>query len=383
MNAIIGMSDLMPQDNFTPLQKRYFQDARQMSYALLALINDILDFSKIEAGKMELFPVHYDVRALFDSLCSVVKYSAAARGIRFDAFFNFFDNNVTHLPEALYGDETRVRQVLSNVLNNAVKYTRKGSITFSLGMTAREGKRYVAAQVRDTGIGIKEKDLSRIFNSFEQLDALSNRAVQGTGLGLPIVRRLLDLMGGFIEVDSVYGRGSAFTLGFPLVAGDVDQVVQSVPLEQFVQARPEAAVRVLVVDDTAVNLSVALGFLSRHGIRAEATGDGLQSVEMVRAAVAEGRPYDLVLMDHLMPGMDGVEITALLREIDGAAGLPVVALTAHTGQGMKKFFLERGLNDYLGKPLDPAALNRVLLRWLPPEKILLTAPPAEGEKDAG
>jgi signal transduction histidine kinase/CheY-like chemotaxis protein/HPt (histidine-containing phosphotransfer) domain-containing protein len=370
MNAIIGMSDLMPQDNFTELQKRYFEDTRKMAHALLGIINDILDFSKIEAGKLELVPVHYNLHALFDNIASMNKFIAAAKSLYFTAKFE------PGTPEVLYGDELRVRQIFTNVLGNAVKYTQAGTVTFTLRGERRAGANVVVASVRDTGAGIKKEDLPKLFGMFQQFDTKKNRAISGTGLGLAITRRLLDLMGGSIDVTSEYGSGSTFTIVFPAVPGDPAQVKQASSLDDFVKARPGADISVLVVDDATINLTVALGFLSKHNITAESVLSGREALERVEAKAKEGKRYDIIFMDHMMPEMDGVETTRHIRAFEaesGAPRTPVIALTANAVYGMKDYFLSAGMDDFIPKPIEAAELNRALAQWIAPEKRELAA----------
>ncbi|MDR1929447.1 MAG: transporter substrate-binding domain-containing protein, partial [Treponema sp.] len=285
MNAIIGMSDLMPTENLSPLQKGYFEDMKKMSRSLLTIINDILDFSKIEAGKLELVPVHYNMYALYDSIVSMCEFIAHGKGLEFKR------GRDPALPEVLYGDETRIRQVFTNVVNNAVKYTKTGFVSFTLSRRVPEdGGEYLAAEVSDSGVGIKEEDLPKLFGNFQQLDARKNRGIMGTGLGLAITKNLLSMMNGRIEVKSVYGQGSTFTVYLPLVPGDPALVQSSEKKIPMVTAKK--GVRALVADDVPANLTVALGFLAKHGIDAETAEGGLEAVEKVRESVESGRPYD-------------------------------------------------------------------------------------------
>jgi signal transduction histidine kinase/CheY-like chemotaxis protein/PAS domain-containing protein len=377
MNAIIGMSELMPQDNFTELQKRYFDDTRKMAHALLGIINDILDFSKIEAGKLELVPVHYNLHALFDNISSMNKFIAAGKSLQFTGHFD------PGVPEVLFGDELRVRQIFTNVLSNAIKYTQAGSVEFTLACEDRCGAPFIVARVTDTGAGIKEEDLPKLFGMFQQLDTKKNRGVTGTGLGLAITKRLLDLMGGAIEVQSVYGKGSTFAVAFPVVPGDPAQVRQSAGLADFVRAKPGAEIDVLVVDDATINLTVALGFLSKHNIIAEPALSGAEAIAKIEARAKGGKGYDIIFMDHMMPEMDGVETTQRIRALektinderkttnDSSFRTPIIALTANAVHGMKEFFLANGMDDFIAKPIEAAELNGILAQWMPPEKMEL------------
>ncbi|MDR1972739.1 MAG: PAS domain-containing protein, partial [Treponema sp.] len=295
MNAIIGMSDLMPTENLTSLQKGYFEDMKKMSRSLLTIINDILDFSKIEAGKLEILPVHYNVYALYDSIASMCEFIAQGKSLEFRR------GRDPAVPEILYGDEIRVRQIFTNVVNNAVKYTKTGFVSFTLshGRRNNDETEYLIARITDSGVGIKEEDIPKLFGNFQQLDARKNRGVTGTGLGLAITKNLLAMMNGRIEVESIYGQGSTFTVYLPLVPGDPGKVQG--PEQGIPTVMAKKGVRVLVADDVPANLTVALGFLAKHGIAAETADGGLEAVEKVRESVEQGRPYDIVFMDHMMP----------------------------------------------------------------------------------
>ncbi|MDR1893661.1 MAG: response regulator [Spirochaetales bacterium] len=373
MNAIIGMSDLMPTENLTTLQKGYFEEMKKMSRSLLTIINDILDFSKIEAGKLELLPVHYNMSALFDSVASMCEFIAHGKGLEFRR------NRDPGIPEVLYGDETRVRQIFTNVVNNAVKYTKTGYVSFTLSQGRRgpDETEYIIAEVADSGIGIKEEDIPKLFGNFQQLDARRNRGIVGTGLGLAITKNLLSLMNGHIEVQSVYGRGSVFTVYLPLVPGDPGKV-QS-PEQGLPTVVAKKGVRALVADDVPANLTVALGFLTKHGIDAETADGGLEAVAKVRESVESGRPYDIVFMDHMMPDLDGIEAVKQIRALAGEnaaspyAVIPILALSANAVQGAEELFLAAGMNGFVSKPIEGTALNAALKNFLPPEKYTIEA----------
>jgi signal transduction histidine kinase/DNA-binding response OmpR family regulator len=368
MNAIIGMSDLMPTENLTPLQKGYFEDIKKMSRSLLTIINDILDFSKIEAGKLELVPVHYNVRALYNSIASMCEFIAQGKSLEFRR------SRDLAVPEILYGDETRVRQIFTNIVNNAVKYTKTGYVSFTLSQGAlNDGEaEYIIAEVSDSGIGIKEEDIPKLFDDFQQLDVLKNRGVTGTGLGLAITKNLVSLMNGHIKVKSVYGQGSTFTVYLPLVLGDPGKVQSHEQDMSAVMAKK--GVRALVVDDIPANLTVALGFLAKHGINAETAKGGIEAVEKTRASVERGRPYDIVFMDHMMPELDGIEAVKRIRALAGEdaaspyATIPIIALSANAVRGVEEEFLASGMNGFISKPMEGAALNAALKNFLPEEK---------------
>ncbi|MDR3302478.1 MAG: response regulator [Spirochaetaceae bacterium] len=360
MNAIIGMSALMHTGNLNEVQLGYFEDIKKMSKALLGIINDILDFSKIEAGKFSLVPVHFNILSLFDNVASMCHFIANGKNLQFKW------GHDSDIPEVLYGDELRIRQILTNVVNNAVKYTHEGGVDFRLKRGTRDGVDCVVAVVSDTGIGIREEDREKLFGTFEQLDVQKNRGIAGTGLGLAITKRLLDIMGGAIELESEYGKGSTFTIYIPLIRGDASKVEHKADSTPFVVANENAAIKILVVDDMPLNLTVALGFLEKHRMQADTAAGGEEAVRMV----AE-KPYDLVFMDHMMPEVDGIEATRRIRAMAGErfATLPIIAFSANAVQGARELFLESGMNDFISKPIDASELNRVLSKWLPADAL--------------
>jgi CheY-like chemotaxis protein/nitrogen-specific signal transduction histidine kinase len=357
MNAIIGMSDLMRTDNLDQTQREYFEDIKKMSRALLQIINDILDFSKIEAGQMDLHPVHFNLLALYDNICSMCRFTAAAKELEFRSVFD------AAVPQVIYGDDIRFRQIMVNIVNNAVKYTREGFVEFLVNRVTEDGRDSIAFIVKDTGIGIKQEDFSKIFGAFQQADSEVNRGIIGTGLGLSITKKLVDIMGGTIRLESVYGKGSEFTVLLPLVIGDPSMMEKGDAAESEVSAE---TADVLVADDNRINLKVALAFLARHAIKADSALNGLEAIGMIQK-----KHYDLVFMDHMMPEMDGVEATRRIRVMDGGRykTLPIVALSANAVTGAQETFFEAGMNDFISKPIEANVLNRALLKWLPPEKV--------------
>jgi CheY-like chemotaxis protein/HPt (histidine-containing phosphotransfer) domain-containing protein len=349
-----------------------------MSKSLLTIINDILDFSKIEAGKLELACAHYNVHRLFDDIASMCQFLAQGKNLDFRRSFD------ASVPETLYGDEVRVRQIFTNIVNNAVKYTQEGGVSFRV-FSGRPrdggdgGTRYLAVEIKDSGIGIKKEDIPKLFGSFQQLDTRKNRGIMGTGLGLAITKNLVSLMDGQIEVESVYGAGSTFTVYLPLIEGDPAKVECA---ENAPTVMAKAGVRTLVVDDSPVNLTVALAFLAKHNINAETAVGGFEAVEKVKASVESGRPYDLVFMDHMMPDMDGIDATERIRglgegEDSAYRTMPILALSANAVQGAKETFLAVGMNGLVSKPIEPSALNGALKQFLPEEKYTLAERPAD------
>ncbi len=351
MNAITGMADLLMGEKLSDRQRRYVRDIKVSSSSLLDIINDILDFSKIEAGKLQLVPVDYDIMELLQNLNSMFAFAAVSKRIHFEMEI------CDELPACLYGDDIRLRQALVNILGNAIKFTEAGEVRLVVSICDA----MLCFAISDTGVGIRAEDIPLIFNDFDQLDSQNNRHIGGTGLGLAITKNLIDMMEGSITVESEYGKGTTFRMQVPLVEGDTSKLAPDAGEFVFVSA-PDAAV--LVVDDNEVNLHVASGMLGLCDIQSDTALSGQEAIEKIW-----NKKYDIVFMDHMMPGMDGVETTLLLRKKYTPEELPIVALTANAVGGARETLLAAGMNDYLSKPMDKVPLNRVLQRWLPAEKL--------------
>jgi signal transduction histidine kinase/HPt (histidine-containing phosphotransfer) domain-containing protein/FixJ family two-component response regulator len=348
MNAITGLTELMLSEELGLRQRRYAEDIKTSSATLLDLINDILDISKIEAGRLELSQVSFDLYQLLDGVCEMFRIAADQKGIHFLSYTE------PDLPRCVFGDDIRLKQVLTNILGNAVKFTSEGFVKISVG----HDENFLSFAVEDTGIGIKAEDIPLLFDEFQQVDAHKNRKIGGTGLGLAISRSIMSAMGGSISVESAYGKGSVFTVLMPLALGDESAMAAGPKDEPFVIA-PKA--RVLVVDDNDINLNVAAGLFRLFGIMIDQAASGYEAIEKIRAT-----DYDIVFMDHMMPEMDGVETTQRLRE-EGFTSeiLPIVALTANAIGGTKELLMGAGLDDYIAKPIDIRLLNSLLARFLP------------------
>jgi CheY-like chemotaxis protein/anti-sigma regulatory factor (Ser/Thr protein kinase) len=320
--------------------------------------------------------VHFDITELFHNINSLSEFSAEQKQLGFSARFN------KEMPPVVYGDEIRLRQIITNIISNAIKYTHQGSVLVEYDyktLDENSGGKYYCISVSDTGIGIKEEDIPKLFNSFQQVDTRVNRNILGTGLGLAITKCFVELMNGVIEVKSEYGKGSTFAVYIPLPPGERDKIERvEKSAKRFVIAKQD--VHVLVVDDTPMNLTVAKGFLERHNIRADAAESGQKALEMIQQ-----KQYDLIFMDHMMGGLDGIETTALIRRQGGIyESAPIIALTANAVSGFKELFLNAGMNDYLTKPISSIELNNILSAWLPAEKISLLDRPAEGaQRESG
>ena len=352
MNAIIGMSEMLDRSEMQPKQKRYVSDIKRSSVALLSIINDILDFSKIEAGKMELVFTSFSIIGLLDNIGAMFTTLCRDKGLEFEYLPS------GDMPETINGDETRIRQVLTNILSNAVKYTKQGRVT----LTARAENGVLYFDIKDTGIGIREEDRVKLFRPFEQLDVRKNRDVVGTGLGLAITYNLCGMMGGDLWLDSVYGTGSVFHIKLPYTLADQ---TSDEPQNQAAQEFHAPRAKVLVVDDIEINLMVAEALLSTFDILPDLVQSGKDAIARVRDT-----QYDMIFMDHMMPVMDGVETTRDIRELGGWNDrVPIIALTANAITGVKQMFLANRLDDFLPKPLDINALNLCLRKWLPADVI--------------
>ncbi len=387
INAVLGMNEMILREDHRAQELArddseamletlkninvYANDVKNAGHNLLAIVNDILDFSKIEAGKMDITEAPYQLSSLLNDLNNMILFKAQDKKLDFK-----IDVDRT-LPDDLYGDEVRVRQVLTNILGNAVKYTEKGFVRLTLrGEEQGDGTILLKAEICDSGIGIRPEDKEKLFNKFQRLEMERNSTVEGTGLGLVITQRLLDMMGGTIAVESEYGKGSVFTVTIP------QRIVSNVSVGNF-QERFETnmqqggsykesfrapSAKILVVDDTRINLAVVSNLLKSTLMQIDTALSGAEAVKM-----AEDKSYDLILMDQRMPEMDGTEALHKIRETSGGKSVktPVICLTADAVIGAKERYLSEGFSDYLTKPIDSFALEKMLRKHLPSSKIEL------------
>ncbi|MDR2541842.1 MAG: response regulator [Treponema sp.] len=351
MNAIVGMSELLLSENMTSNQHRSVKDIHVSAIALLKIINDILDLSKIQTEKLELVPVHYDFNLFLDNIDSVTHFLIMEK----DISFNMLTEG--ECPACLYGDDVRLRQVILNILGNAIKFTKKGTV--SLIISADDTS--ITFVISDTGIGIPKSEIPILFDAFLQVDMKKNRSQEGTGLGLSITKTLVEMMNGSISVDSEYGKGTTFSVKIPKILGD-EALIQQLGNEEIAIIAPD--VKILVVDDNSINLNVATGLLQLYKIEAQTALSGSQAIEMISK-----NHYDLVFMDHMMPEMDGIEATKIIREM--GVKLPIIALTANVIIGAKEEFVNAGMDDMLTKPISKSLLSQILKTWLPSEKVFL------------
>jgi len=483
MNAIIGMSELMLRSELPPSVYENAANIHNAGLNLLSIINDILDFSKIESGLMEIDSSEYDLTSIVNDVMGIIRMRLTGKSVRLIIDID------PQIPRNLIGDDVKLRQIMLNLLSNAVKYTREGFINFEMDGEFKDRSFILTIKVTDTGIGIKEDDLKRLFTDFVQADTAKNRGSEGTGLGLAITRSFCRAMGGDIKVESKYGKGSIFTVTLPQAVGEyapfaevknpgeklilffgerrstADSIIRSlnnlevkyfrtdnmdevrdrlgefthiftpafryaavngelkdlenppvivlftevsenvvirgaqtltVPahvlsvanaIEGINETRgssqageaftaPEA--KILVVDDITANLLVAQGLLAYRGIKPDNAKRGAEAIDLVKR-----KQYDIIFMDHMMPEMDGVEATKIIRDlkVDYFKNVPIIALTANAVVGMREMFLESGMNDFLAKPIEPSKLDDILKKWLPPEKIIIGE--AKQESEAG
>ena len=387
INAVLGMNEMIIREDNRALDVTesdpmlvqealeninvYAGDVKKAGHNLLAIVNDILDFSKIEAGRMELVEAPYQLSSLINDINNMILFKAQDKGLKFTVEVD------PSLPDELSGDEVRVRQILTNLLNNAVKYTDKGSVSLKLrGKKQEDNTLLLTIVVWDTGIGIKPEDKEQLFNKFERLEMERNSTVEGTGLGLAITQNLIGLMGGNIEVESEYGKGSIFTVNIPqkIVSdspmGDFqtrlkDNTPGNKPYKESFRA-PEAII--LFVDDTRINLTVAVNLLKNTKMKIDTATSGEEAVTM-----ASKTRYDVIFMDQRMPGMNGTEAFHKIQETENGLSkdVPVICLTADAVIGAKERYLSEGFADYLTKPIDNFALEKLLMKYLPEDKVEL------------
>ena len=363
INAVLGMNEMILRESQDKTILEYAENIDSAGNTLLTLINSILDFSKIEDGKVEIVPIRYDTASFVNDLYHSIIQRADAKGLKFGMEVD------QTLPCALIGDDVRISQVIMNLLTNAVKYTERGSVTLSIQVAGRSSDRVsIAVAVRDTGIGIREEDRERLFESFERLDEVRNHNIEGTGLGISIVGSLLDMMGSRLELQSEYGKGSVFSFTIEQeVADDTPIGDYEMRLKESAGHRNKESVihaplaRVLVVDDNEMNLKVARNLLKLCGIRPDEASSGEETIERMKE-----NTYDIVFLDHMMPGMDGIETLHRLQEESLVPESTVmIALTANAVLGARENYLAEGFKDYLSKPIEVKHLVGKLKAYLP------------------
>ncbi len=381
INTILGMNEMVLRETDDLNVLAYSDSIHTAGSTLLGIVNDILDFSKIEAGKMEIIPVDYDLSSVLNDLVNMVETRADAKGLVLKLEF---DRNT---PKQLYGDEIRLKQIITNILTNAVKYTEKGSVTFEVGYdksVEEDDAIFLNVSVRDTGIGIKQDDMAKLFTEFDRIEEKRNRNIEGTGLGMSITKTLLEMMDSQLEVESVYGEGSVFSFSLKQRVkkweklGDYEKTFKdATALRKKYEAKftaPHAAV--LMVDDNPMNLMVFKSLLKRTKIQIDTAESGDEGLTL-----SYDRKYDIIFLDHMMPQKDGIETLHEMRarEKDPNRDTPMICLTANAISGAREQYIEAGFDDYLTKPIDSSKLEDMIMAFLPEDKI--EAPDMEVSND--
>ena len=362
INAVLGMNEMILQESKDEEIIDYASNIKSAGNTLLSIINTILDFSKIEDGRMRLVPVEFDVTELLNGLVNSISEQAKAKKLDFEVEVD------ESIPSKLFGDDVRISQIIMNLLTNAVKYTEEGTVTLRmLDRSSEAGKARLLVEVEDTGIGIKEEDLDKLAVSFERIEERRNRHIEGTGLGISIVTKLLAMMDSELKVESVYGEGSKFSFELNLQISEAEPIGKYDEKNRVVSTDKEDAKRlrapkanILVTDDNKMNLKVVANLLKLFGILPTRCSSGKETVELLR-----NNSFDLIFLDHMMPEMDGVETLKVLKEENLLDGAPVIALTANAVVGAKEQYLEAGFDDYISKPISTAALEQILRTYLP------------------
>jgi len=352
MNGVIGTLQLLTDTELGPAQQEYVHTAHKSAHSLLTILNDILDLSKIEAGKLNIELIPLDLREIVSELITLHAMTAEEKVIQ------LYSDIDEQLPQVLIGDPTRIRQILANLISNALKFTEKGHVAVRVSIASSDDKNAdIRMAVEDTGVGIREEIKDKLFNEFTQADGSTTRKYGGTGLGLAIVKQLVEMMHGQFGVESVPGEGSTFWFQVPLEIS-AEQIIK-LSLDQEHELKGKLSGHVLLVEDNPINQMVAQKMLEKIGIESTLAADGQEALNMLDQAV-----YDAVLMDCQMPVMDGFEATRRIRKQGALLKLPVIAMTANVMEGDREKCIEAGMNDYIGKPVIEADLKKTLARWL-------------------
>ncbi len=383
INAVLGFNEIIMRESTEPKIVSYAHNVENAGKTLLGIINDVLDFSKIEAGKMNLLERNYELSSLINDVVNMISFRAKAKDLKVIVNMN------KNIPNMLYGDDMRIKQILLNIMNNAVKYTNEGSITLSVDYDNNEtvdtggyisldsfntSENYVnlKVSVADTGIGIKKEELEKLFAPFERIEESKNRSVEGTGLGMTIVKRLLSMMNSSLAVESEYGKGSTFSFSIKQSVINWKPVGTLVDDTQYTDAKPyresfhAPTARILIVDDVKLNLIVISALLKPLQIQVDTAMSGREALDLVQKKL-----YDIIFLDHRMPEMDGIETLAEMKKMKGSMndGVPVIALTANAVSGAREEYIQAGFVNYLSKPVDMRHLEQALLDYLPKSKI--------------
>lgn len=371
INAVIGMNEMILRESSEKNILEYANSIDTASNNLLGIINDILDFSKIESGKVDIDLQDYKLSLLLRDITNMISLRAEKKNLVFNV------NADKNIPDSLYGDDLKIKQIILNLLTNAVKYTHEGSVTLDMGYRKSENSDEIILDisVSDTGIGIKEEEMTSLFENFSRFDLSANRNIEGTGLGLAITYNLVNIMGGKIHAESEYGKGSVFSISIPQktrgdeIIGDswdkIPDVSATISESGFIS--PEASV--LIVDDNRMNLMVAVNLLKHTRIKTTTCMSGEETMALVKE-----NTYDIIFLDHMMPHMDGIETLRNIKSMQDnkSIGAAVIALTANAVSGVRDMYIKEGFDDYISKPVTGNMLEKKLLKYLPPEKIIHT-----------
>ncbi len=370
INTMLGMNEMIIREAVNKDVQGYAENISRAGKTLLSLVDEILDFTKVEKGKLELYPSRYELGSMINDLINMIQGKAEEKGLTFEVDID------PGIPHELYGDEVRIKQCISNLLDNSVKYTKQGTVKLGIGYhTVDEDHISLEIYVSDTGIGMKQEDMERVFSPFTSMDEIRTGSAGGSGLGMSITKDILELMGTSLSVDSVYGKGSTFSFDV------VQKILSSDPIgrmiDKFSQSDADKKkkykalfsapdVHLLVVDDTDTNLLVIRGLLKNTGVQIDTVLSGEEAIASVNN---NDYKYDVIFIDHMMPGMDGIETLERLKRLAGDDDPTVyIALTANAITGAREKYLEKGFDDYLSKPVDGEALERMLMRYIPESK---------------
>ncbi|MEI3529935.1 MAG: ATP-binding protein [Bacilli bacterium] len=354
LNAIVGFSQALSEEDISDSAKEEVNDIISASQSLLEIVNGILDISKIEANKLEIINTDYSFKKVFNELVNLTKARMGDKPLDFK--YTYDDS----IPEVLFGDHVRLKQVILNLLTNAVKYTKEGYVDFKVSSVIKGDICRLIVSVEDSGIGIKTENIDRLFSKFERFDIEKNITIEGTGLGLAITKKLVDLMHGKIIVQSIYGRGSKFTVAIDQrIVNKKAEDIEQPKIDINTKDRDFSDKKILVVDDNKINIKVAERLLKDYKVQVESVISGFECLDKVN----EGNKYDLILLDDMMPKMSGVETLKKLKSIEGY-NIPTVALTANAISGMREKYLNDGFDDYLSKPIDKNELTTIINKFL-------------------
>lgn len=363
MNAIIGMDEMILRESDNPGVTKYASDIKTAGRTLLSIINDILDLSRIESGKMEIIPVDFDVREIIGEIYSFTKDKASDKGLEYHLDIS------SEIPRRINGDEIRISQIMLNLINNAVKYTQKGYVKLSVSFDMPSSMLKII--VEDSGIGIKDEDKERLFDSFTRLQETSNRKIEGTGLGLNIAKQLLNLMHGQVTLESEFGVGSKFVVEIPCPVVDSTQIgedkdyVKGSMTSTYKPVLYAPECRLLAVDDNTINIKVIKALLKKSGIQITTAMSGDECIQILK-----DNKFDIILLDQMMPGMSGIETLTEIRKKSLIGDIPVICLTADAIKGARENYIKLGFTDYFSKPIVYTELEELLFKYIPKDMII-------------